>query len=68
MSFTASYALTSMPEQEIDRYVKDELRGQYALLGGRHIVIGKKMRDGRKGRPMRGWAVRALRAVLPSRS
>ncbi len=57
-----------MPEQEIDRYVKDELRGQYALLGGRHIVIGKKMRDGRKGRPMRGWAVRALRAVLPSRS
>lgn len=68
MTFTASYELTGTQASEIDRYVRDELGGQYALLGRFEGTNRAKMMHGRKGRPRRGWAVRAIMAALPSRS
>jgi hypothetical protein len=61
----SSYTMSNMSAQEIDQYVKNELRGQYALLG-RSARTNKVHR--RKDRPMWRRGVRAILAAIPVRS
>lgn len=65
-SHSAQYAQADHYAHEINQYVRDELKGQYALLAGSHRTNkhGPMARRGRKGRPVWGWPVLAINALL----